>query len=209
MDAGLDGLFRSSFSKELKAYTYYASQRLQGLPPGEYDVNISIDPGNPNSVIYYLAEEKQMYEVNQSNASEADLAVRETLRARREKELLDLKLNLVEQYGADVYENGVVIKFSKRFAADRQMDYPERVYNYAGLKTNNQWYLTGKLLGFSRGTWDNLVLALVGGDFPVHPEDVVVLASDNVTDVSVIDTQLDRANVPIDTAEAPPESTAL
>jgi hypothetical protein len=189
-----------AFKRQIFAHMY-GVQELQKLSAyNEYDVNVAFDPGNPNGVVYYMTEEQEMdyVHIEGSLFASADQALREELRARREKALLEQKLVLVEQYGEDVYENDTVIKFSKRFEADKQMDRSARVYNYAVLKTNNQWYSTGRLLGFTRGSWDDLVLALVGGDFPVDPEDVIVLQQDTVTEESL----RDRASVP----EAPPFS---
>ena len=106
---------------------------------------------------------------NYEESLEADERLRGELEGRRAQKLYEKKIALVDQYGEDNFENGTILKFGKLF--DKSGTY----YNYAVLKTNNQWYSTGKILNFVRGSWESLVLALVGGKFPVHLEDVIIL----------------------------------
>jgi len=151
------------------------------------------DPGSLKSLTYYLDQKlmdkaalfKEFYsysynpkdvEVTMSmyNATEfADQELRERLAERQQKELVEKKLQLVDQYGDDTYANGTILQFDKKFTKDGL------VYTYAALKTNNTWYVTGErgLFGFTKGSWEELVLGLVGGEFPVAAEEVAIASS--------------------------------
>jgi hypothetical protein len=105
--------------------------------------------------------------------NDADAEVRAQLADAKKQMLIDKKLELVAQYGEDTYANSTLLQFDKKFTKDGL------VYTYAALKTNNTWYVTGErgLFGFTKGSWDELVLALVGGEFPVSAEEVAIASS--------------------------------
>lgn len=106
---------------------------------------------------------------NNDNPTKAvDEAVKFTLDEQRAGKLLEEKLALVEAYGADTLPNGTIMKFDKLF------DKNGTVYSYVVLKANNKWYCTGSVMGFSRGSWDELVLALVSGTYPLSSGDVIM-----------------------------------
>ena len=110
-----------------------------------------------------------MYSI--SNPVTVDQQVAAEIEKRRKAAELEQKLALVDTYGEDTLPDGSILSFDKQYKAG------ETIYNYAALKTNDQWYLTGSLNGFMRGTWDKFVLALISGDFPVDPGNIEVVGS--------------------------------
>lgn len=75
---------------------------------------------------------------------------------------VEAKLKLVEALGDDTYENGSVVRFDKKLTKDGIL------YNYAAIKAGNgRWYLTGAATALGGFTWEEFVLWLVRGDFPV------------------------------------------
>jgi hypothetical protein len=88
---------------------------------------------------------------------------------RREKQALaDKKMGMLDAYGEDVYTNGQVFTFNKRFGTS------DVFYQYVVLRTNDVWYITGKDAG-KQFTWKNLVLFCLSGPHPVDVEDFVEL----------------------------------
>ena len=87
-----------------------------------------------------------------------DQAVNEKLRQRMIDKKVEEKLALIEQFGADEFGDGAVIRFKKRFK------FGDTTYTYAAIKVNGKWYTTGP-----KGacyTWDELVGWLISGDVP-------------------------------------------
>jgi hypothetical protein len=102
--------------------------------------------------------------------SEVDRAVAEQMRQREEEERqtvldaqVEAKLALIESYGDDVYPDGQVFSFDKRYPDS------EHRYAYAGIKAANVWYLTG--IQGKRFNWSGLVTWLVS-DHPVKPDNI-------------------------------------
>jgi hypothetical protein len=173
------------------------------VEPGEYF--IAFDPGYSNNglVIYnekdveatmgVYSDKKglEMYSV----AYEADQELALELQERKRKKLLEEKIALVDQYGEDTFANTTVLVFDKKFTADG------KVYTYAALKTNDQWYVTGErgLFGFKQGGWNELVLGLVGGEYPVSAEEVAIAAGDTpMLDAVRQPSYIDTYNLPSD-----------
>ena len=136
-------------------------------------VHVSIDPGQKVTGVNYFVQGDSM----RDNSIDHQVAM--AIQDRRNKVLLEQKLALVEQYGDDELENGTILHFFKQFNADLPRDLPAGTFEYVGLKVVNKWFLTGSLMGFTRGTWDQFVLALIGGDHPVSPDAIEVLSTAN------------------------------
>ena len=65
---------------------------------------------------------------------------------------LEAELAQIEQYGADEFKDGAVIRWRKRFNTSG------RKYTYAALKAGGRWYLTNR--SGSALSWDDLVALL-------------------------------------------------
>lgn len=128
----------------------------------------------------------------------ADQRLAAAMRAKFEEDLLEKKMAIVAQYGGDTFDNGTVLHFKKLFEQGKT------AYEYAVLKANGTWHATGRILGFTRGTWEEFVLALVGGNFPVSPEDVSVCDHSS----PATDRDLQKTTENIEPAEAVRDSIA-
>lgn len=126
---------------------------------------VRINVTNKNEVFRKMFDEDDERET-------IDQMVRREADERERKAELANKLALLDAYGDDAHENGTVVKFSKTFVAAKT------TYVYAALKTNDTWFITGNrgLFGFTSGSWKDFVLALISGDFPVEPTDIVTLS---------------------------------
>lgn len=95
---------------------------------------------------------------------EVDALLRDRLHKQKIEKELEVKAQLVQEYGEDEYADGQVIKFSKTFK--------DNAYSYVALKAAGNWYVTGQM---SRNvyTWEQLVLFLVGGENPVSVGEIV------------------------------------
>lgn len=134
---------------------------------------VTRDPGQKVKGINYFVQTDKV------RAMSIDAQVASVIKERRQKVQLEQKLALVEQYGDDGVENGTVLHFFKRYNADMARDLPAGTYEFVALKVADKWFLTGSLMGFTRGTWDQFVLALVSGDYPIAPDDIEVLSTTN------------------------------
>jgi hypothetical protein len=98
---------------------------------------------------------------NDMTQSNVDVLLAEALRLKEEQAELDRKLQLVQEYGEDVYEYGAVFTFDKQFT-------PTGIaYTYAVIKAyDGKWYTTGPRSpkGY---TWQELAVWLVSGQVPV------------------------------------------
>lgn len=65
---------------------------------------------------------------------------------------LDRKENL---YGVDNYENGTILYLDSKFIRDGVKS--KTVYNFAIVKANSFWYVSGPVFGGRRFTWDQLI----------------------------------------------------
>lgn len=139
---------------------YYA----EGYPTPDNQIHAYM-LGLPNS---YYAQNRRRKEVSETY-NEVDGQLAEQLRKRQVEADLKRKVELVDDYGDDVYEDGTVFVFQKTFEGqpykpDGYKD--DKAYTYAVIKTNNKWYTTGPMS--KKGyTWEEFVLWLVGGKHPV------------------------------------------
>lgn len=92
------------------------------------------------------------------NIDQVDIDVANELNKRQTERLLKTKMNLVDALGEDVFVDGDVITFSKKF--DNNGD----TYQYVALKVGDVWYVTGRN-NYSLA-WEKLVGFLVSGKFP-------------------------------------------
>lgn len=98
--------------------------------------------------------------------AEVDRRVADELRRRRVEQETARRLEMLDEYGADEFPGGAVVKFSKAYGA--RPGSRERVtYTYVALKIDGSWYLTGREHGGRRLTWDEFVGWLLGGADPV------------------------------------------
>jgi hypothetical protein len=130
---------------------------------------------------YFIQAEAAMYSSNES----ADAKLANILAARKAEVELEKKLALVEQYGEDTFENGTILRFNKLFRKGGL------AYEFAILKAAGSWYATGAINGWERGTWDGLVLSLVSGEYPVAPEEIIVMNDSKGSVFSNVDTSED------------------
>jgi len=109
-----------------------------------------------------------------------DHDVRDEMFKRQRDRLMKEKMELVDGFGEDTYDNGTVVKFLKKFAG---MPYKpdgykeDKAYDYAAIKGDDgKWYTTGPSAqkGF---TWEELVTWLVSGKFPTKEFSVMSVVS--------------------------------
>jgi hypothetical protein len=59
-----------------------------------------------------------------------------------------------------------------------------KLVHYAAVKDHNTYFATGYIGSFNRGSWDEFVLALISGDFPVSPEEIdIATAFEPMTEI--------------------------
>lgn len=68
------------------------------------------------------------------------------------------KLALYKQFGEDVYENGEVFSFQKRFGGG------SNIYDYVVVKVHDEWYISGPREGGRSKTWIQLLAFIVEGN---------------------------------------------
>lgn len=61
------------------------------------------------------------------------------------------KLETIDKFGEDVYEDGAVLVFSVKF--------PQNTYNYAAIKAGGRWHVTGSFV--EAWNWSELVETLL------------------------------------------------
>jgi hypothetical protein len=114
-------------------------------------------------------------------AEATDVQVKRVLEERRVEREVQRRLALVDGFGEDVYPEGTVITYKKKYVTTKDKD-----YTYAVIKNpNGKWYSTGHdhVYGVTF-TWDELVEHWVTGPTPVEvvyikPEGATALPSDN------------------------------
>lgn len=74
-----------------------------------------------------------------------------------EREEVSRRLDLIHKFGADVYEDGAVIRF------DKTLGFENRSYSYCAIKCNGNWYTSGPVRGGAPRTWDELIAWLASG----------------------------------------------
>jgi hypothetical protein len=121
----------------------------------------------------------------------ADELLKAKIEERRAEKLFEKKMELFESFGDDECSEGTILRFTKFFAKDGVG------YNYAALKTNGNWYLTGRINNFIRGSWEDLVLALISGDFPLTPDEVGIIDI-ALTSLEVNRSAINRSDAPFD-----------
>lgn len=72
-------------------------------------------------------------------------SIRKRLRA------LETELFQLERFGGDTWDDGTVLTWKKTFPAA-----PNTVYNFAAIKVDEHWFLTGSTIG-NPTTWDKMV----------------------------------------------------
>lgn len=141
-----------------------------------HDVDIAMDAYrymyNAVSGTNYLIQQEgrtdtmaNRYALPSSTVNAADFEVAKELEKRKQQRLVEQKLALIEAYGEDTFDEGIVLHFKKRFEKDGIL------YQYAALKADGRWHTTGKK-NFGAGTWEQFVLALVSGEFPVRFDNI-------------------------------------
>jgi len=82
-----------------------------------------------------------------------------------------IQMGLIDAYGVDLYEDGTVLKFEKKF-----LDTPDATaYTYVALKSNGTWWTSGSNGGgVHGGDWDKLVFFLISGPSPTAAADVQI-----------------------------------
>ncbi len=136
----------------------------------------------PGSSIYYIKSETPLedlqkvthsmpyqvsYELNSNSVSVAksdtpksvDSDVRAEMKKRERERLLKEKMDLIDSFGADTFENGTVVKFSKKYEKNGT------TFDYAAIKANDMWYTTA-VVGTKPFTWEEFLSWLVSGEFP-------------------------------------------
>ena len=103
----------------------------------------------------------------------ADRRVAEEVARRQVDKLADLKLQMINKFGDDEYDDGTVVRFQKKFTADGH------AYMYAAIKAAGKWYLTGKEQGGL--TWEQFVMFLVGGECMVTTSHLEFLSNADQT----------------------------
>ncbi len=98
-----------------------------------------------------------------------DDAVADVISARKRQAAIDAKLTIVAEFGEDVYDNGTVFRFEKRFPNS------VKVYLYAVIKANDEWHTTGPK--GSSYTWDQFVVWLISGDTPIRKHELTELTA--------------------------------
>lgn len=138
--------------------------------PGTYEVSAHYDFSTDSHVKIRLETKEEMVNrimyTNYTNIAKSDAAssvdadVRDEMKKRERDRLLKEKMALVERFGADTFENGTVVKFSKKFN-DNGI-----TYDYAAIKADGKWFTTATLTGSSVFTWEEFLAWLVSGKFP-------------------------------------------
>jgi hypothetical protein len=90
--------------------------------------------------------------------SEVDRQVEAQLVAKEQGSEVQRRLALAEKIGDDSYEDGTILRFTKKLAPT------STPYTFAALKAGNGWYLTGAMANPGRQTWLQLVAWLVSGE---------------------------------------------
>jgi hypothetical protein len=93
---------------------------------------------------------------------DVDAAVLAHLTHRSYEAGVAAKLALVDSYGEDTYDDGAVIRFTKRLDGPRG----PQDYTYAAIKADNHWYTTGPY--GRKYTWLELLAWFVRGKHPVE-----------------------------------------
>ena len=108
---------------------------------------------------------------NGMNYTTIDSEVRAELEKRAAEAALAKKMGLIDAYGVDLYEDGTVLKFEKKF-----LDTPDATaYTYVALKSNGTWWTSGSNGGgVHGGDWDKLVFFLISGPSPTAAADVQI-----------------------------------
>lgn len=82
--------------------------------------------------------------------------VRAERRARRVEAMKAARNALLDAYGEDIYEDGTVVSFKKRFKCG------SHEYVFAAVKAAGKWFTSGMAIGQGRGfEWDDFIEALV------------------------------------------------
>jgi len=97
------------------------------------------------------------------NSESALVAVEVAARLLERK--VNEKLDQIDAFGRDEWDEGTIFRFDKTFVTDG------RTYKYAAIKAAGLWYTTGPKSpkGF---TWEEFVAWLVTGDIPVKPDEL-------------------------------------
>lgn len=100
-----------------------------------------------------------------SEAKSADAKLKERVALQEAQSLLERKTAAFDALGADTFENGDIVAFTKQWTT--------LVCTYAAIKANDRWYVTG-MRAPNNVTWDNFKLWLVSDINPViHLERMV------------------------------------
>jgi hypothetical protein len=109
-------------------------------------------------------------DMDSSEIRTVDNEVAKVLRERRIERLREQKLAAIDAYGEDTFEAGTVLRFVRKFNETGPG------YTYAVIKVDNgRWYTTANSDNGVYNTWEDLVLWLLSGEFPVTSLEVLAV----------------------------------
>jgi hypothetical protein len=109
-------------------------------------------------------------DMDSSEVRTVDNEVAKVLRERRIERLREQKLAAIDAYGEDIFEAGTVFRFVRKFNETGPG------YTYAVIKVDNgRWYTTANSDNGVYNTWEDLVLWLLSGEFPVTSLEVLAV----------------------------------